>query len=39
MKTEEFKALTNVEQHVILMMEKMYEELKAIRYILQMEQP
>ncbi len=39
MTTEEFKSLTNKDQCVILLLERMYTELKAIREILQMEQP
>lgn len=39
MKTEDFKALTPMETHVILLMEKMLTELSAIRQLLQEEQP
>jgi len=39
MKTEDFKALTPMEQSVILLIEKIATELTAIRQILQLEQP
>lgn len=39
MKTEDLKALTNYETHVIILLENMLVELRAIRQILQEEQP
>jgi hypothetical protein len=39
MRTEDLKALTIYETHVILLLEKMLTELTAIRGLLQMEQP
>jgi hypothetical protein len=39
MKTEDFKALNSVDQHCIAVWEQILTELRAIRQLLQMEQP